>query len=138
MRRSPSWSYDSEVNRDRHENGWHTGPGTAGERSTITLGDKTWKFGDGFPGVRGTIHSMLAADGKLFVVTREGELYAFGGSRVEAKTHALADLASSRSRTPRRRPPSRSCWQRNNAMATPWSAAWKTDGWSKNSCVSRV
>lgn len=80
--------YDSQVNRDRHEGGWHTGPGTPGERSTVTLGDKTWKFGDGFPGVRGTIHSMLAADGKLFVVTREGELYAFGRNRAEAKSHA--------------------------------------------------
>ncbi len=86
--------YDSKVNRDRHEGGWHTGPGTAGERSTITLGDKAWKFGDGFSGVRGTIHSMLAADGKLFVVTREGELYAFGGSPTEAKTHALAPTGS--------------------------------------------
>ena len=83
--------YDSQVNRDRHENGWHTGPGTAGERSTITVGEKAWKFSEAFPGVRGTIHSMLAADDKLFVVTREGEIYAFGGSRAEPKSHALAE-----------------------------------------------
>jgi hypothetical protein len=82
--------YDSQVNRDRHEGGWHTGPGTAGDMSRMTAGEKTWNFGDGFPGVRGTIHSMLAADGKLFVVTREGELYAFGGHRAEVKSHALA------------------------------------------------
>ena len=41
----------------------------------------------GFPGVRGTIHSMLAADDKLFVVTREGEIYAFGGGRLVARAN---------------------------------------------------
>ncbi len=82
--------YDKEVNRDRHEGGWNTGPGTAGERSTISVGDKTWKFGDGFPGVRGTIHSMLAADGKLLVVTREGEIYCFGGNAVGPKPRGPA------------------------------------------------
>ena len=86
--------YDSQVNRDRHEGGWHSGPGTSGERSTITVGDKTWKFGDGFPGVRGTIHSMLAADGKLFVVTLEGEIYSFGASPTEPKSHALRRSAA--------------------------------------------
>jgi len=30
--------------------------------------------------VNGTPHRMLAADGKLFVVTREGQIYAFGGT----------------------------------------------------------
>lgn len=86
----PTLVLDNQVNRDRHENGWHTGPGTAGERSMVTLGEQTWKFADGVPGVRGTVHSLLAADGKLFVVTREGELYAFGANRVEPKSHALA------------------------------------------------
>ena len=30
--------------------------------------------------IKGTPHRMLAADGKLFVVTREGQIYAFGGT----------------------------------------------------------
>ncbi len=40
--------------------------------------------------VQGTPHSMLAADGKLFVVTKEGHIYAFGGEeRSETPAHAL-------------------------------------------------
>jgi len=31
--------------------------------------------------IQGTPHRMLAADGKLFVVTREGRIYAFGGQK---------------------------------------------------------
>ena len=31
--------------------------------------------------IEGTPHRLLAADGKLFVVTREGSLYAFGGPK---------------------------------------------------------
>ncbi|NQT18427.1 MAG: hypothetical protein HQ592_01890, partial [Planctomycetes bacterium] len=37
--------------------------------------------------VQGEPWSMLAAGGKLFVVTREGSLYCFGGKKVAPKTH---------------------------------------------------
>jgi len=38
--------------------------------------------------IEGTPSSMLAADGKLFVVTREGSIYCFGAEAVEAETYA--------------------------------------------------
>ena len=50
---------------------------------------------DGQPGkpwtteVEGTPSGMLAADGKVFVVTREGSIYCFGPGKVDAKTYPL-------------------------------------------------
>lgn len=41
--------------------------------------------------IEGTPSTMLTADGKLFVVTREGRIYAFGANRCEPKTYAVAD-----------------------------------------------
>ena len=38
--------------------------------------------------VEGDVWTMLAADGRLFVVTRQGGLYAFGAARQPARTHA--------------------------------------------------
>jgi outer membrane protein assembly factor BamB len=40
--------------------------------------------------ISGTPHRMLAADGKLFVVTVEGNLYCFGADKVSTKTYAAA------------------------------------------------
>jgi len=37
--------------------------------------------------IEGTPHSMLAANGKLFVVTKEGEIYCFGGAEVEPRVY---------------------------------------------------
>jgi len=59
-------------------------PGTRGK---IRVGKKTYRFDDGFDGVMGTVHTMLAADGKLFVVTREGGIHCFGPKRIEPKRH---------------------------------------------------
>ncbi|HXG10454.1 MAG TPA: PQQ-binding-like beta-propeller repeat protein, partial [Gemmataceae bacterium] len=39
--------------------------------------------------IDGTPASLLAADDRLFVVTREGRIYCFGGERVQPRTHAL-------------------------------------------------
>lgn len=58
--------------------------------TTISVGGKPWRFAAGFPGVAGDVHTMLAADGKLFVVTRQGSIYCFGGRQTEATTHPLA------------------------------------------------
>lgn len=69
---------DAGVNRDLHEDKVYQGPGEPDVRSTIRVGERSYRFGDGFPGVEGQIHSMLAADGKLFVVTLDGKLYCFG------------------------------------------------------------
>jgi outer membrane protein assembly factor BamB len=51
--------------------------------------------------IEGTPHTMLAADGKLFVSTREGRLYAFGGGKPQqvaeyrlAEPQATPDSAS--------------------------------------------
>jgi len=62
----------------------------------ISVGGKTLRFADGFPGVEGAIHTMLAADGKLFVVTRQGSIYCFGDRQTEATTHPLATSALQR------------------------------------------
>ena len=45
--------------------------------------------------IQGTPHRMLAADGKLFVVTREGRIYAFDGhQRPEPVVHAMPGAAA--------------------------------------------
>ncbi|MCK5849636.1 MAG: PQQ-binding-like beta-propeller repeat protein [Kiritimatiellae bacterium] len=40
--------------------------------------------------VKGEVGDMLAAAGRLFVVTRDGSIYCFGSKKVEAKTYAVA------------------------------------------------
>jgi hypothetical protein len=61
----------------------------AGVRSAISAGGRELRFADGFPGVDGEVHTMLAADGKLFVVSRSGAIYCFGPRPAEVKTYAL-------------------------------------------------
>ena len=39
--------------------------------------------------IEGTPSSMLAGDGKLFVVTKEGSIYCFGAEAVQPKTYAM-------------------------------------------------
>ncbi len=68
---------DANINRDLHEDKIYQGPGEPNVQSTIHVGEQTFHFGDGFPGVEGEIHTMLVADGKLFAVTLDGELYCF-------------------------------------------------------------
>jgi outer membrane protein assembly factor BamB len=50
--------------------------------------------------IEGTPSRMLAADGKLFVVTREGSLYAFGPEEREPKEYAAADPQRDRDARP--------------------------------------
>jgi outer membrane protein assembly factor BamB len=68
---------DAVVNRDLHEDKVYQGPGKPNVQSTIRAGEEVYRFNDGLPGVEGRIHSMLAADDKLFVVTLDGKLYCF-------------------------------------------------------------
>lgn len=56
---------------------------------TVRVGPRVWRFEDGFPGVEGTIHTMLAAGGRLYVVTRAGTIYCFGGARVDPNRYPL-------------------------------------------------
>lgn len=69
--------FDSEVNQKRHEDR----PRSEGDpeiRTTIRAGDRELKFADGFAGVEGEVHTMIAADSKLFVVTLDGRIFCFG------------------------------------------------------------
>ena len=69
---------DADINRELHEDTWYQGPGKPAVRSTVSIGGKPYSFFDEIPGVTGEIYSMLAADGKLVVVTREGGIYCLG------------------------------------------------------------
>ena len=79
--------FDSEINRELHEGGWDVGTGIPGIRSRISVGGRTLDFSQGLKGVSGEIHTMLAADGRLFVVTLEGTLYCFGAEASEPARH---------------------------------------------------
>ncbi len=70
--------FDAAVNKDRHENGWHTGPGGSDVLGIITAGDRKLSFADKIDCVTAPIHSLLVADGKLFVVSRAGTIHCFG------------------------------------------------------------
>ncbi len=61
-------------------------PGVAGSISTR---DREFRFQDGYPGVEGTVHTMLVAGGRLFVVTRAGAIYCFGSEQVEPRHYPL-------------------------------------------------
>ena len=74
--------FDSVVNRDRHEGGLRTGKGVAGSRTQVTLGGALLKYADGVEGVDGDIHGVVAANGRLFVTTRDGMIYCFGDTKV--------------------------------------------------------
>lgn len=77
---------DAAVNRDLHEDKVYQGPGIENVRTTIRVGERTFRFEDGFPGVDGEIHTMLAADGKLFVVTAGGTIHAFASEQPPSVT----------------------------------------------------
>jgi SAM-dependent methyltransferase len=53
---------------------------TKGKIGEITAGGK--KF-NGYRGVQGSVHNLLAAQGRLFVVTNEGSIYCFGPQPLE-------------------------------------------------------
>jgi hypothetical protein len=74
---------DSAINRERHEDVWHVGAGSPGIRSRIVVGGKMQNFAEGFAGVSGEIHTMLAADARLFIVTLDGGLHCFGAEASE-------------------------------------------------------
>ncbi|MCP4645392.1 MAG: PQQ-binding-like beta-propeller repeat protein [bacterium] len=77
---------DSDINQGHHEDTWHTGPGSPGIRSRITVGGKVIEFATEFEGVDGEVYSLAAGDGKLFVVSREGTVYCFGKDTGAART----------------------------------------------------
>ena len=77
---------DLGINVIRHEDRLRS-VGKPEIRTTIRAGNREFRFTNGFPKVaskidasfaKGAIHSMIAADGKLFVSTVEGGIYAYG------------------------------------------------------------
>ncbi len=84
--------FDNAVNSVRHEDKPRK-EGLPEVRTTIVTGDKEWRFADGLPELEGEAHTMLAADGKLFVATLEGDIYAFGpGKGEKGKKHKAQTL----------------------------------------------
>ena len=70
-------SFDKVVNSQRHEDKVREGLGKKSISREIHAGDQLLKFDDQLKGVKGTIHSMIVADGRLFVSTRNGMIYCF-------------------------------------------------------------
>ena len=84
----PDLLFDRDVNSARHENGLNYGPdGKRGIRQQIQAGDKQLSYQSPFPGVKGTIYSLLAASNRLFVVTLEGSLYCLGPDKSVVTTY---------------------------------------------------
>ena len=79
--------FDSVVNRDLHEGGLRTGEGVAGSRTQVTLGGTLLDYTGGVQGVDGDIHSVVAANGRLFVTTSAGTIYCFGDTGVSPAFH---------------------------------------------------
>lgn len=67
-----------------------------GARATITAGGRQLRFDDPPSAVEGAVHTMLAASGRLFVVTREGTFYCFGSEKVVPKTYRTENPAPDR------------------------------------------
>ena len=75
--------YESSVNRQRHEGEMKT-QGGSGIRTAIRAADQHFGFSDPLPGVEGTIHTLLVADEKLFVVTEQGEVVCLGEGKPDS------------------------------------------------------
>jgi len=95
LRFDPLWSLPSEL-KVHIKAGPRLYAGCTGVVAAIEIPD-----GDGEPKVSweskidGTPSRMLAADHKLFVVTKEGSLYCFGPGQVEPKSYAETKTAPS-------------------------------------------
>ncbi|MCA9071244.1 MAG: PQQ-binding-like beta-propeller repeat protein, partial [Planctomycetaceae bacterium] len=76
---------DATINRDLHEDKVYQGPGSPEVRSTITLNGKTHRFSDKWPSeVKAPVHTLFAANGKLFIVDQKARLYCFGPKQVDS------------------------------------------------------
>jgi len=85
--------FDNSVNAVRHEDKPRA-EGDAGVRRTFRAGGKELSFDGPWPGVAGKVHSVLAADGKVFVVTEEGRLTALGAGRADLPVGRREPLAT--------------------------------------------
>ena len=74
-------TFDEVVNQQQHEDGPRTTDGGAsGLSRQIRVGDALLKFDQPPVEVDGTVHSMVVAQGSLYVTTREGLLCCYGDS----------------------------------------------------------
>ena len=85
--------FDKDVNKDQHEDRVYRTEGQSGVRTSVSIAGKPYQFGKALPGIARPklegIHSVLAANGKLFVVTLEGKIHCYGSKKVKPKHHGL-------------------------------------------------
>lgn len=101
---------DLGVNVVRHEDRMRTA-GKSEIRTTIRAGNQEFRFTNGVPGITNkfdpnkldgkTIHSMIAADNKLFISTLKGNLHVYGTPRKELRPTELRPTLRSRDRRSR-------------------------------------
>jgi len=102
----PDLLFDRDVNSARHENGQNYGPdGKRGIRQQIQAGNKQLTYQSQFPGVTGTIHSLLLASNRLFVVTLEGSIYCLGPDKTAAHTYQSPVLDRAKAAVSQTTPP---------------------------------
>ncbi len=91
--------FDEDVNAKPHEDKMRN-EGLPEIRTTLRARDREWKFAEGLPGVEEKVSSMVAGDGKLFVITESGSLHCLGASsegetiRHDLGTPPAADVES--------------------------------------------
>lgn len=67
--------FDKDVDASRHEDKPRE-EGLPGVRRSLRAGEREWSFDEPFPGISGKVQSVVAADGKCFIVTEDGRLCA--------------------------------------------------------------
>ncbi len=82
-------SYDSVISGDRHEDRKVRGEGSKGLRSQLITKGQTISFSEPPPGIEGKVRAMVLAQGRLFVSTAEGQIYALGEG--QGKTKGLVE-----------------------------------------------
>ncbi len=70
-------AFDDVINRQQHEDKVYKGVGVSGISRTVHFGEQPLDFDEGFEGVEGTVHSIISAEDRVFVSTREGRVYCF-------------------------------------------------------------
>ena len=90
---------DLGINVMRHEDRLRA-EGLPEVRTTIQTANQEFKFAAGFQDVPDPVHSMVAADEKLFLTTTTGGLYAFGASNGRAPLHHPAPASGEPAPTP--------------------------------------
>ena len=97
-------TFDDLVNQQLHEDTIRKGEGKTGLSRTIHVAGRELSFDKapkelGIRVVEGNVHSMIVADAKLFVSTRNGKLFCFAKQTGEPKrptkwTPSVADLVT--------------------------------------------